>query len=363
MPLPLPLRPLAASCLALAAISPASPLSAAPSQAATQPAPLPQRVLLVVSSHGRGSGEQAGKVQPGFEMDELAQAWLVLRANGLPVDIASPEGGAVVADSFDAAKPYNAAFAADRDATDKLTRTLRLDPAMAGQYGAILVIGGKGAMFDLPFSQVLQTLLTDLDARSGILAAVCHGPAVFARLRRADGTPWAAGRAIAGFTDEEEAMFGKRWVKEFPFLLESELRRIGANFGEAAIMLPHVVVDGRVVTGQNPFSVAATADAVVRAMGRSPLPRKPWPDEHGLGLVTQVLAGNERPLADALARKDKSVDVPLVAIWGYYRAQQAGDDRTMLAAALRVMELARPYFPEPQLDQAIAEAKAKLARP
>jgi putative intracellular protease/amidase len=295
-------------------------------------------------------------------MDELTQAWLVLRANGLAVDIASPAGGAVIADGFDPAKPYNQAFAKDAEANAKLGQTLRLDPAMAGQYGAILVIGGKGAMFDLPFSQVLQGLLSDLETRGGVVAAVCHGPAVLARLRRSDGSPWAAGRSLAGFTDEEEAMFGKRWVKEFPFLLESELRRQGARFDEAAIMLPHVTSDGRVVTGQNPYSVARTADAVIRAMGKVPAPREPWADERSMLLVAQAIAGNEAPLVAALARKDKSVDVPLVAIWGFYRAQQADADRSMLAPALRIMELAQPHFPEPELEKAIAEARAKLAR-
>lgn len=352
-------RLLFAACAALALIAPTAPGLASPTVVST-PAELPQRVLLVVSSHGRGSGDQAGEIQPGFEQDELAQAWLAFRANGLDVDIASPQGGPVVADAYDADKPYNAAFNADTEATGKLAQTLRLDPTMASQYGAIMVIGGKGAMFDLPFSQILQGLLVDLEAKGGIVSAVCHGPAVFARMQRADGSSWATGRTLAGFTDEEEALFGKKWVKHFPFLLESELREKGAQFTEAPMMLPHVAIDGRLITGQNPFSVAATADAVVKAMGRKPKPRATWADEHSLGLVAKAVAGDPAPLKAALARNDDSIDVPLIAIWGYYRSLEAGDDRAMLQSALTIMELAQPRFPDPQLDEAIADARSRL---
>lgn len=349
-------RSTTALALALLALAPATPAWASPGPAKTQSAERPLRVLLVVSSHGRGTGE----VQPGFEMDELAQAWLVLRRNGLTVDIASPAGGAVIADAFDPKKAYNTDFAADTEAQRKTADTLRLDPAMAGQYDAVMVIGGKGAMFDLPFSQVLQTLLAETERNGGVVSAVCHGPAVFARIRTEDGQPWASGRQLTGFADEEEALFGKRWVPHFPFLLESELRRLEAQFSEAPIMLPHVVADGRVVTGQNPFSVGLAADAVVRALGQEPAPRQPWADERSLSLVAQAIAGDAAPLEAALARKDESLDVPLIAIWGYYRSIEAGEDRAMLEPAVRIMELALPHFPEPQLETAIREARSRL---
>ena len=322
-------------------------------------APPTDRILLVVSSHGR----EGGKAQPGYEMDELAQAWLVFRANGMDVDIASPAGGPVVADAYDPAKPYNAAFGVDADAQGKISQSLPLTTDMAGQYSAIMVIGGKGAMFDLPFSQVLQRLLVENEARGGVVAAVCHGPAVFARIRNADGSPWISGRRVTGFADEEEAMFGKEWVPHFPFLLESELRRLGAEFSEAPIMLPHVAVDGRLVTGQNPYSVAAAAEAVVQALGRQPLAREPWTDERSLDLVAQAIGGDAEPLETAMAENRAAIDVPLVAIWGYYRSLQANGDPALLAPALRIMELAQPHFPEPELDKAIAAARATLANP
>lgn len=315
------------------------------------------RILLVISSHGRDGGES----QPGYEMDELSQAWLALRANGFDLDVASPAGGAVVADKFDAGKPYNTAFLADPEARSKLASTLMLETGMGSEYAAVLVIGGKGAMMDLPFSQVLQKVLADTHARGGVIAAVCHGPAVFARMRTEDGAQFVEGRTLAGFTDEEEASFGKKWVPHFPFLLESELRRVGANFTEGPIMTPHVVTDGRIVTGQNPFSVARTADAMVRALGRDPAPRELWADERSMKLVRNFVEGERAPLTQALEHDLEALDPMLIAAWGYYRSLDETLGRSDLAQAVSVLELVSPYLAVPELEAAISAARDRLA--
>ena len=90
------------------------------------------RALVVVSAEGRDEG----KTRPGFEMDEFAQTWLILRANGFEVDVASPAGGAVQADRFDAKEPFNAAVLADVEATRQLAATLRTDAVDAADYRA-----------------------------------------------------------------------------------------------------------------------------------------------------------------------------------------------------------------------------------
>lgn len=315
-----------------------------------------QRVLLVVSSHGRDDG----KTQPGFEMDELAQAWLVFRGNGFAADIASPEGGVAIPDEFNAAKPYNLVFAKDTAGSAKLAQTLRLSQVDAGGYAAVFIIGGKGAMFDLPFSQSLTGLVASVHGRGGIIGAVCHGPAVFARMRDKDGKPFVAGRTLAGFTDEEEALFGKTWVQQFPFQIESEFRRQGATFSEAPFMLPHVAVDDRIVTGQNPYSVALAAEAVVTALGRAPVPRPQWADEKSMLLLAASLTKPDT-LAPALAKSHTELDVPLIAIWGYYRTIEAAGERARTAEGLRVMEAAEPWFDDQGLDDAIAGVRKTLA--
>jgi putative intracellular protease/amidase len=295
-------------------------------------------------------------------MDELAQAWAVFTDNGFAVDIASPAGGPVVADSYNAEKPYNARLLGDVVARQALESTLRLSDIRERSYTAIMVIGGKGAMFDLPTDAALKSLLLATYGRGGVIGAVCHGPAVFMNLQLADGTSLIRGRRITGFTNAEERLFGERWMPVFPVLLEDGLRGAGGEFSAGPMMLSHVVTDGRLVTGQNPYSTAATAEAMIRAMGLTPAARTPWQDERSMALITRAIAGELDWARSALAEQRDLYEVPLIAIWGYYRSQEPGLDQVARRQALSIMELAQPYFPEPQLAAAIAATRAELGQ-
>ncbi len=315
------------------------------------------RVLLVISSHGL----EDGKARPGFEMDELTQAYAVFADNGLQVDIASPSGGAVVADKFNPSKPYNNRFLADPKAIAKLTNSRAIASIGDEKYAAIFIIGGKGAMFDLPVNASLKTMLAATYQAGGVIGAVCHGPAVLMNVPLKGGASLLEGRSVTGFTNEEEALFGKGWAPSFPVLLESGLRGSGAKFSEAPMMLSHVVTDGRLVTGQNPSSTAAAAEAVIKAMGRPLAPRQPWADERSMTLLSQMLSGDKAKARASLNADPKLYDVPLIAMWGFFRAQSVGSDRDALTNAVEVMELAVPHFSRPELVSAIAEARSKLA--
>ena len=325
--------------------------------AAAQAAP---KVLLVISSEGR----DAGKTRPGFEMDEFAKAWLTLRANGLQVDVASPAGGAPEAERYNPADDHIQRLQADALATAALQRTRRTQDVAVGEHAAVLVIGGKGAMFDLPRDAALQRMLAAHYQAGGVLAAVCHGPAALVPLKLADGQALVKGRRLTGFTDEEEAVFGKRWAAEFPFLLETRLRELGALWQEAPLMMPNVVVDGRLITGQNPFSTVPVAEAIVRALGRTPVALQPFRDDASLALVERWLAGERAPVQAAL-REHKALYKPdLIAMLGYYQSKAAtGNDAEQRRRALSVMELAEPHFPRTRLRVAMAEAHIALGNP
>ncbi|GAB3059015.1 DJ-1/PfpI family protein [Stenotrophomonas tumulicola] len=315
----------------------------------------PPRALLVVSSEGRDQGQ----TRPGFEMDEFAQAWLILKRNGFHVEVASPRGGRVEADKFNPEEAFNAELLADTDATSKLAATLptaSLDPR---RYDAVMVIGGKGAMFDLPVDTALQDVLAAVWTQGGVVAAVCHGPAALAEVRLADGSHLVQGRAMTGFTEEEEALFGKRWASEFAFQLEPAMRGRGARWEEAPLMMPKVVVDGRLVTGQNPYSTPATAEAVVRASGRVPVARDRWRDERSMALVEQHLRQRDGHAAAELAAHGADYHAQLIGILGYYQLQAAQSPQ-VIGDALAIMLLGRPWMDEPQLDVAIAEAHLRL---
>jgi len=313
-------------------------------------------VLLVVS----GYGVEGDKARPGFEMDELSQAWTILRANGLDVEIASPQGGKVVAARYDAAKPYNAAFLADAKAVAALAATVPLATATTRNYAGVYVMGGKGAMFDLPGDAALQALIARVWQAGGVVGAVCHGPAALVRVTLPDGKPLLAGRQATGFSDEEEQAFGKEISKLFAFQLEAEMRRVGARFSEAELMLPHVAVDGRLVTGQNPYATPATTEALLRAMGRTPVARTPWADERSMSMIATLSPASAAAATKAIGDTPADYDAPLVAAWGHFRAMSAAN-ATELKRGITAMEVAQPHYREPQLDEALAKARAKLA--
>lgn len=318
----------------------------------------PPKVLLIVSGEGRA---EAGKiVRPGFEMDELAQAWLTLRANGLQVEIASPQGGAPLADKHNPADDHNAAFQADAEGRAQLAATRRIADVKPGEHAALFVIGGKGAMFDLPKDEALLALIR---RHQGLLAAVCHGPAAFVNATTPDGKPLLAGRRVTGFTDEEEKLFGKRWAKEYPFWLETRARELGARWEEAALMMPKLVEDGRLITGQNPFSTNQVAEALVRQLGRTPVARKPFIEEATMRQVERWLAAD--PHQRDAVRRDlaaQPVKIELVAMLGYYQFEAATDDAAR-RQALAVMEMAEPQMEHPQFRIGLARAYAQLGQP
>lgn len=315
------------------------------------------KVLLVVSSEGRDQG----KTRPGFEMDEFAQAYLIFRDNGWQIDVASPAGGAVQADKYDAKEVFNARLLEDAQAQRQLQQTLATAKARAADYAAVYVIGGKGAMFDLADDKALAGLIAAVYQQGGVIAAVCHGPAALVDVRLADGSALVAGKQLTGFSNEEEAVFGKRWSASYRFQLEDALRERGARWSEAALMLPHVVGDGRLLTGQNPFSTAALTEAVITARGHKPVAREPWRDEVTMALVQRLLAGEEAAARSELAANLPRYHVELIGMLGYYQFKAASDDQAV-RNALAVMQLALPHMPQPQLTLGMAEAELRLGR-
>ena len=316
------------------------------------------RALLVVSGHGRDQGQ----TRPGFEMDEFAQAWAIFRDNGLAVDVASPAGGAVEPDEFERDKPYNIRILADPDAVRALTATLATSAVDPGAYAAVYVLGGGGAMFDLYADPALQALLGAAYEAGAVVGGVCHGPAVLANVRLSDGRALVAGRRVTGFTNAEEEVFGERWADTYPMLLENAMNASGARFEQGPLMLPHVVADGRLVTGQNPYSTAQTVEAMLTAMGRRPIAREPYADERSLLLVDRFLAGDTAGAAAALAAAPDAHDIPLIGIYGDIVAAQAGGDSDRLGTALALMELAGSRVWHPRLELAMAEVEHRLGR-
>ena len=118
----------------------------------------PKKVLMVISGNGHSveKGDKEGKEQPGYEFGEFSKAYSVFKDNGISVDIASPQGGKVEADKYDPSKSYNAKVLVDKTIMAKLNNTLSTNAVVAKNYNAVFVVGGKGAMFDLPKDTALK---------------------------------------------------------------------------------------------------------------------------------------------------------------------------------------------------------------
>ena len=239
------------------------------------------RILIVVS----GEGRDQGKTRPGYEFDELSQAWLIFQANGFAIDVASPQGGAVEADRYDPQQPFNAALLADTEATRMLAATRRTDQVKAEDYAAIYVVGGKGAMFDFPGNAAIARLVRHVHGAGGVIGAVCHGPAALLEVTLDDGTPLLRGRRVTGFSNAEELFLMKDARQRFDTLLQDALAQRGARFVEGGLYLDNTVVDGRLVTGQNPWSTWSVAEAMVRALGHVPAAREATGEEQAVRVM------------------------------------------------------------------------------
>lgn len=254
------------------------------------------RILAVVTStsHFPGSEKKAG-----FELTELARAYYVFRASGYDVDIASPQGGSppmrrddedMVATDF--------AFLNDADARKRLESSLPLREVDPARYAAIYFVGGKGAMFDFPDNADIQRLVREVYRAGGVIGAVCHGPAALLDVMLEDGSPLLRGRRVAGFSNDEELFLMKDARARFPYLLQDRLVQRGARYVEGPMYLDSTVIDGRIITGQNPWSTWSTAEAMVRALGHEPAMRAPGRDEQAV----KVLAAYRRDGIDAACR-------------------------------------------------------------
>lgn len=155
-------------------------------------------------------------------------------------------------------------FLGDPAARAKLAKTVTLSSVDVAAYDAV-VDGGHGTMWDLPSPEIGAQLSRGWTAGK-VLAAVCHGPAALVGVKGADGKPAVAGRRVAAFGDAEEKAM--QLESTMPFLLESKLTSLGARYEKAPkLWQPFTVTDSDLVTGQNPASSKATAEATLRALG------------------------------------------------------------------------------------------------
>ena len=310
-----------------------------------------ERVLLVVSSAGTTDDPESG-----YEFDELTQAWWAFVDNGYEVEIASPAGGEPQSEERNRMWRFNTRFLDDPAAMSAAAHTSQLAAVEPQDYAAVFVIGGSGAAVDLPTNTALQDLIADVYADGGVIGAVCHGPAALVNVKL-QGRPFLADRRLTAFTNDEEALFGSK--EGDGWSLQDRILAEGGHFEGADVMALQVVTDGRLVTGQNPFSTARAAEATIRAMGGEPAARPPYRSEMTMELATLALQDGLPPAAERLAANPEDYEPMFLALLGYYRFK-AADDVEAVGKALTLMRLSQPYFQHDNIDLAMASAYERL---
>ena len=206
----------------------------------------------------------------GFWVEEFAVPHKIFTEAGVDITIATPNGTVPVGDELSLALAMNGDDQAKVDelraylnaSSDALSKVVPLETVDPSKFDAVFVPGGHGPMEDLSVNkaigEIYKTLLAD---DSKVVASVCHGPASFFPAVGDDGKWIFAGRTVTAFLDEEETQAG--FAPKAPWLLETRLRENGVNFDAGPAWGAHVVVDGNLVTGQNPASAEAAAHAVL----------------------------------------------------------------------------------------------------
>ncbi|WP_455924491.1 type 1 glutamine amidotransferase domain-containing protein [Pseudomonas putida] len=222
-------------------------------------------VLMVVTSHDKlgDTGEKTG-----FWLEEFAAPYYTLIDAGVRVVVASPAGGQPPLDPKSDLPEFQTEmterFKNDVAAQQVLSTTVKLDAVSADHFDGVFYPGGHGPLWDLAESKTSIALIESFERQSKPIAFVCHAPGVLRHVKSSTGEPLVKGRNVTGFTNSEEAGVGLTDV--VPFLIEDEFQALGAHYEKGPDWQPYVVQDGQLITGQNPASSEATANALLQKL-------------------------------------------------------------------------------------------------
>eukprot|EP01111_Echinosteliopsis_oligospora_P002635 TRINITY_DN13974_c0_g1_i1.p1 TRINITY_DN13974_c0_g1~~TRINITY_DN13974_c0_g1_i1.p1 ORF type:complete len:229 (-),score=76.05 TRINITY_DN13974_c0_g1_i1:39-725(-) len=228
---------------------------------------MPGKILFILTSHSvlGDTGKPTGWYAP-----EAIHPFYVFKHAGYDITWASPAGGEAPLDPGSVEQ-----FKNDKEVTKflaeesgwKHTTKLSEFVGKSGDFAAVFYPGGHGPVFDLPFDDSSKKIAAEFYEAGKPTAAVCHGPAVFINVKLSNGDLLVKGKKMTGFTNTEEEAVGL--TKAVPYLLEDRLKELGASFERSPNWQSKVVVDGNLVTGQNPASSSALAEAIVSQLNKA----------------------------------------------------------------------------------------------
>jgi putative intracellular protease/amidase len=224
------------------------------------------KILMILTSHDQ-LGDSGHKT--GFWLEEFASPYYVFKDANADITLASPAGGQPPldpkSDEEDFQTDATRRFKNDAAAQQALANTVKLAEVSADEFDAVFYPGGHGPLWDLAEDSSSINLIESMVAADKPVGAVCHAPAVLKNVKNPDGSPMVKGKSVTGFSNTEEAAVQLTGV--VPFLLEDELKAKGGNYTRGDDWNAHVIIDGKLVTGQNPASSEEAARALLELLG------------------------------------------------------------------------------------------------
>lgn len=228
----------------------------------------PKHILHVVTNDSHYAGEHENH-PTGLWLSELTHAWHIFEAKGYTQSLVSPKGGSVPLEprslKFPNIDSTAKAWLADPVKMALLDKTPSPDEIDPKTIDAIYFTGGHAVMFDFTDSQALQKLTAAIWENGGVVSSVCHGYCGLLNVKLDSGKYLISGRNVTGFSWCEEEIAGV--AKLVPYNAEEMAKERGANYTKNLLpFTSKAVVDGRLVTGQNPQSAKETAQKVVQVL-------------------------------------------------------------------------------------------------
>lgn len=222
-------------------------------------------ILMVLTSHDQ-LGDTGKKT--GFWLEEFAAPYYTLKNAGAKLTVVSPAGGQPPldpkSDEPDAQTEATKRFKADPEAQAVLANTGKLADVKAEDFDAVFYPGGHGPLWDLAESRDSISLIEAMIAAGKPVATVCHAPGVLRHVKAPDGSPLVKGKKVTGFTNTEEEAVGLTHI--VPFLVEDMLKQNGGEYSKLGDWQPYAITDGLLITGQNPASSEAAAEALLKLL-------------------------------------------------------------------------------------------------
>ncbi|MGL5048665.1 MAG: type 1 glutamine amidotransferase domain-containing protein [Shewanella sp.] len=219
-------------------------------------------ILIVLTSHDK-LGDTGLKT--GFWLEEFASPFYEFKDKGFNITLASPLGGQPPldpkSDEPDFQTEATVRFSKDAEAQALLANTTRLSEINAADYDAVFYPGGHGPLWDLAEDKHSIALIEQFYQANKPLGLVCHAPATLLHPKTSDNKPLVSGKRVTSFSNSEEEAVQLTHV--VPFLVEDMLQKNGGNYVKGDDWTSFVVADAHLITGQNPASSAAVAQAII----------------------------------------------------------------------------------------------------